>query len=89
MGERIKWIDIAKAIGISFVVMGHLQNPENINTFIYSFHMPLFFFLSGLTFKDGQIFKDYLTKKIRTIVIPYFLYAILTYFVWLVIGRHF
>lgn len=89
MSERISWIDIAKAIGIGFVVMGHLSNPEDINTFIYAFHMPLFFFLSGMTFRNDQQFSPYLQKKIRTIIIPYFLFAILTYIFWLLIGRHF
>lgn len=44
MRERIDWIDVAKAIGISFVIMGHLHNPERVSAFIYAFHMPLFFF---------------------------------------------
>ncbi|EEV21074.1 acyltransferase family protein [Treponema vincentii] len=89
MRERIDWIDVAKAIGISFVIMGHLHNPERVSAFIYAFHMPLFFFLSGMTFKKEKNFIDYLHKKIRTLLIPYFLFAIITYIFWLILGRHF
>ena len=48
--QRDAVVDIAKGIGILLVVYGHLHNP--INTFIYAFHMPLFFFLSGFFIKN-------------------------------------
>lgn len=51
--NRIIEIDIAKGIGILFVILGHTTLWETpIHNFIYSFHMPLFFFLSGLVMKD-------------------------------------
>lgn len=48
--KRIDWIDVAKGIGIILMVMGHTSMPDAINRWIYSFHMPLFFLLSGLLF---------------------------------------
>lgn len=47
--QRDAVVDIAKGIGILLVVYGHLKNP--FNPFIYAFHMPLFFFLSGFLLK--------------------------------------
>ena len=57
MGKtRILWVDDAKCIAIIFVILGHVvQYMTNIDSFdtsfvfrfIYSFHMPLFFVLSG------------------------------------------
>lgn len=60
MNTRNLWVDYAKAIGIVLVVYGHvvrgllnagiLQDAEFhglVDSVIYSFHMPLFFFLSG------------------------------------------
>ena len=42
--KRISYIDMAKGIGIILVVLGHSIFPsENLTTWIYSFHMPLFF----------------------------------------------
>lgn len=45
MSKRIEWIDIAKGIGIILVIFGHIISPSNFRTWIYSFHIPLFFLL--------------------------------------------
>ncbi len=60
-GDRADWVDYAKAIGIILVVYGHVARGifnsgivvpvhayEVLDSIVYSFHMPLFFFLSGL-----------------------------------------
>ena len=41
--KRIGWIDIAKGYGILLVILGHL-NVGLLGKWIYTFHMPLFFF---------------------------------------------
>lgn len=50
--ERSLFIDRLKRLAIIIVVMGHVsgfvQQEDGINPFIYSFHMPLLIFLSGL-----------------------------------------
>ncbi|MCD7778938.1 MAG: acyltransferase family protein [Clostridiales bacterium] len=48
--KRLEEIDIAKGIGIILVILGHAGNIPG-KTFIYSFHMPLFFILSGMVMK--------------------------------------
>lgn len=93
MSTRTDWVDIAKAIGIILVVYGHvarglfnagIEMPESIyrlaDSIVYSFHMPLFFFLSGLFLyrsfvKRGGI--NLALNKIDTIVYPYLLWSIL------------
>lgn len=45
--KRFLEIDIAKGIGMIFVLIGHLQVPSILKNYLYSFHMPLFFFLGG------------------------------------------
>lgn len=46
--KREQWADILKGIGAILVVIGHLVLYEgNAKVYIYSFHMPLFFFISG------------------------------------------
>lgn len=76
--QRSIWIDVMRGIAILLVVLGHsigsLANP--LNRFILSFHMPLFFFISGLVAKTrnqkGEMlpFKTYLGKKLYGILIP-------------------
>lgn len=85
---RINWIDTAKCFGMFFVVLGHLSIPTELVTWIYSFHMPLFFFLSGFVYKENTLStKEMLIKKGKTILIPYVFLAISTYLFWLFIGR--
>ena len=84
-------IDIAKGIGIVLVVLGHVLINSDINRLIYLFHMPLFFFISGIIFystynKDIK-FKDYLLKKIKSILIPYFVFSIICFIYWYFIER--
>lgn len=68
---RIKWIDMAKGYGIILVLIGHLNIPI-ITPLIYTFHIPLFFFLSGYVLNADYVFKNFLSKKIQKIIIPYF-----------------
>ena len=81
---RIEIIDIAKAITIFLVMMGH--SASNMDTslfrrFLYSFHMPLFFFLAGLSIKPKVLHnKDevfaFLKKNILALVVPYFIWGL-------------
>lgn len=78
--ERLIHIDVLKGIAIVLVVMGHLYIPftdylnETLNQLIYSFHMPLFIFLSGFVFHsagDLSTIKNSVTKRCITLLIPY------------------
>lgn len=86
---RIVFIDYCKAIAIACVVWGHIiyvydtdcdNNP--IKLFIYSFHCPLFMFLSGIflsrNFNKG--FKDILFGKATSLLLPYFVWSLLCLF---------
>lgn len=74
--KRKSFIDIAKGIGIILVVLGHLDTGGQISReIIYSFHMPLFFILSGAFAKTNTDFKAYLTKSFKTLYIPYLIFV--------------
>lgn len=76
--KRIEFIDVAKGLGIILVVLGHLNSAEQpIRNFIYSFHMPLFFILSGMFFEENTDFKTLLTKSIKTLLVPYIIFLVL------------
>lgn len=92
--ERIIWIDSLKGIGIFYVVLGHiilaLNAPSFYNQYIYSFHLPLFFFVSGYLFNIGKYpkFISFLKKRAKSLLIPYFVFAVLAY-IFLVILQQF
>jgi acyltransferase len=83
--SRVSWIDICRGIAILFVMYAHMLPSDSYRYFFYAFHMPLFFFLSGVVFKDTfPNFWKLTVKSFKQILIPYFLFAALTYFFWFV-----
>ena len=68
--KRNSDLDILKGIGIVLVILGHQNLP--IGHFIYSFHMPLFFLISGYLYYKKEI-KESLVKDFRRLIIPYFI----------------
>jgi len=79
--KRSGQIDIARGIGILLVVFGHnwiiLNEKKELFHVIYSFHMPLFFFLSGLLIKSTLGFKETFYTKTESLLKPYFTTLIL------------
>lgn len=76
--KRIEWIDMAKGLGIILVICGHLSScPIPFKRWLYSFHMPLFFFLAGITFNYEKYkeIKVFLNNKLKTLFVPYFIFA--------------
>ena len=70
-------LDIAKGIGIILIVFGHIRNSDsspmllNAISFVYFFHVTLFFFLSGYFASPKRNFSEYATKKVQQLLIPY------------------
>lgn len=70
--KRSNVIDIMKGIGILLVILGHCMPYENpLNRFIYSFHMPLFFMISGYLYNEKYIDKqkEYILSKLKMFLI--------------------
>ncbi|TCL60298.1 fucose 4-O-acetylase-like acetyltransferase [Hydrogenispora ethanolica] len=75
------FVDLLKGFGIFLVVWGHTMTPRSI--YIYSFHMPLFFFLSGFVHKDKP-FRQFVLSKINALYIPYLTFSALSWMFYLV-----
>lgn len=67
--NRVQWIDAAKGIGIFLVVYGHSMAPQN--HYVYLFHMPLFFIISGYLFNSRNTWKQFCWRKFITLYIPF------------------
>jgi len=64
---------VAKGIGILLVVLGHniaFEQDTCAAHFIYSFHMPLFFFLAGLFHDESRSFFSHVTLKAKSLLLP-------------------
>lgn len=99
--ERIGWIDAAKGIGIILVVMGHtLRGLEaanllsffnvygRIDAFIYLFHMPLMFMLSGLFIDKAlpQSWSEYVMKHSQRLLWPLILWTYIFFLIKIFAG---
>lgn len=72
--ERKDFIDIAKGIGIYLVVWGHCKS--NFLFEIHTFHMPLFFFISGYLHSQKTNFEEFFISKWKRIIIPFFTFLV-------------
>jgi len=78
MEKRLEWLDYMKGVAIFLVILGHvyqtcLQDVGTVFSFIYTFHMPFFFMLSGVLawrLVNRKILLS-LQKKVRTLLLPF------------------
>ena len=71
---------MSKSIGIILVILGHTFDiPNNLYLSIFSFHMPIFFILSGMVFnKNKNInmgFGNFIKKRFFQYMIPYYIFG--------------
>ena len=77
LDNRLAWIDWMKAIGIYFIILGHFYSVGE--KFIYVFHVPLFFVISGFLNKketDGRVFWR---KLWYNLAVPMLLMAVINF----------
>lgn len=77
--NRVEFIDVLKFLGIFAIYLGHFgAGAGYAYLFVYTYHVPLFFFISGCmaTFEKRSKTVDYIQNKVRTILVPWFLFAV-------------
>ena len=74
------------------MVIGHVNTKGFLVQWLYTFHMPLFFALSGyILYKFGKHipFQKFLLKRTKSILWPFILFRFLLFIYWIVIESHF
>ena len=90
--EREGWVDAARGTAIILVVLGHvihiverefsvaLPGPDVLDRVLYSFHVPVFFFLSGMFFAgagSGRSGLSLLGQRAKRLLYPYLVWSLL------------
>lgn len=79
--DRQEHIDIIRGIGIILMIMGHIGFGESFDIYIHAFHMPVFYIISGYLFKTKEVATEqFIVKKARQLLIPYFFFSIISFF---------
>jgi acyltransferase len=90
--NRIDYLDRARAIGMFLVYYGHFLGSLATSStslasiqwkLIYSFHVPLFFFLTGVFWKPDPVFQRVVSEKIKTRILPVITFSLLLVPFWL------
>ncbi len=78
---RYDWVDAMKFLGISAIYLGHLGAfAGKLYPFVFSFHVPLFFFAAGFfsKHKSKVNFIQFVVSKGQRLLLPYFVFAFMT-----------
>jgi len=74
--QRDTSLDVLKGIGILLVVIGHVFGPP-VSKLIYTFHMPLFFFVGGYLSRPQTNPLGFSGRKASQLLVPYFVFLVL------------
>lgn len=68
--QRLQGFDIAKGLAFLAVVWGHFISPYG-TIFVYSFHLPVFCFISGFFLSKRKSIGEYAVDKLKQLMGPY------------------
>lgn len=77
---RVEWIDIVRLLGMIAIFCGHFGTAGGrLHYFVFCYHVPLFFFVSGIFAGnlDGVSFKEAVKKRFAQIMLPYMFFVII------------
>ena len=98
VAPRQQWVDVSRGLGIILVVYGHIlfahfgsDQPAWVKAqvaFIYAFHMPLFFMLSGFFLWSSMDRDGFLRSRLSQLIYPYLLWSLVTVTLEIVLARY-
>ncbi len=81
---RLRYLDIARGIGIMLVIISH---AHGLSSYLINFYIPIFFVISGFTYREGRGYREHIGKKAKRLLIPYFVYSFILLGIYVVLGR--
>lgn len=81
--KRIEWLDLAKALTMFFVIFDHLGlRDSRVSDWVWLFHLPAFFLLSGVFYKQPQSFMAGLRKDALRLLLPVLIWWAIGMLTW-------
>lgn len=86
--ERITYLDIAKGISLLLVMIAHSCGfPFGTGKYFTAFYIQIFFLLSGLTYKRGRTIRENILRRVKGIIVPYFIYNAVVIVINIILGK--
>lgn len=82
--KRLKYLDIARGIGLLLVIISH---SCGLSSYLINYYIPLFFVVSGYIYKAGRGYGENIGRKTKRLLIPYFGYSAVLLVFYAVMGR--
>lgn len=92
--SRLSYIDCIRGAAIVAVVLGHTSQGDNfLRNWLYSFHLPVFFILSGILLEkfpswEAKPVLDIVKKKAASLLYPYFMFSIIVLLYYIAAGKY-
>lgn len=68
--QRVEFVDTARGIAMLCIVLGHLD-IHAVNLVVYTFHVPIFFLITGWFVSARQSVGAFTSRRARTLLVPY------------------
>ena len=85
--KRVDYLDMLKCLGMFIVVSGHIHPYYGwFSLAVHCFVIPLYFFLSGMTFKRNKFpsLWEFIKHRAKTLLLPYLMFSLVTWAFWAV-----
>lgn len=85
--KRVDYLDMLKCLGMFIVVSGHIHPYYGwFSLSVHCFVIPLYFLLSGMTFKRSKfpLLWDFIKHRAKTLLLPYLMLSVVTWSFWAV-----
>ena len=69
--KRTRYLDVTRGIAIISVVLGHLNNFA-ICRVVFTYHLPIFYLISGYFLESRLAIPVFIRKKARRLLVPYY-----------------
>ncbi len=83
--KRVDYLDMLKCLGMFIVVSGHIHPYYKwFSLSVHCFVIPLYFFLSGMTFKRNKFpsLWEFIKHRAKTLLLPYLMFSLVTWVFW-------
>jgi acyltransferase len=82
--DRLVGIDLVRVVGVVAIVAFHAFGGSATGYSLSSWHVPLFFFLSGYLWRSKRSLRDEVSRRARTLLVPYIIWLVIISATWAV-----